>query len=105
MLSSRFPVVVALMLGFGHPVAAGQPATATQSADSPIVAAVKRALSNDSDLRRLTVTAAGGDVTLTGRVSTLALKLEAVKRTLKVEGVKNVVTDIELPRAESDQNL
>jgi len=105
MLSSRFPIVVALMLGVSYPVAAGQPATASQSAESPIVAAVKRALSNDSDLRRLTVSASGGDVTLTGRVSTLALKMEAVKRTLKVEGVKNVVTEIELPRVESDQNL
>ncbi|HVH27872.1 MAG TPA: BON domain-containing protein [Vicinamibacterales bacterium] len=80
-------------------------ADAAQAGDSAVVAAVKRALSNNSDLRRLTVTAADGDITLSGRVPTLWLKQDAIKRTLKVQGVKNVLSEMELPRLESDQNL
>jgi osmotically-inducible protein OsmY len=102
---SRFPIVVVLMLCVGHPALDVRLTAAGQDADSAVVAAVKRALTSDSDLRRLTVTASGNDVTLSGRVPTLWHKLEAVKRALKVEGVKNVVSDIELPRSESDQNL
>lgn len=83
----------------------GRVVDAAQTGDSPVVAAVKRALSDNSDLRRLAVTVSGGEVTLSGRVPTLWLKQEAIKRTLKVEGVKNVVTEMELPRLESDQNL
>ena len=101
---SRLPIVV-LMLCVGHQALDFRLTAAGQGADSAVVAAVKRALTSDSDLRRLTVTAAGSDVTLSGQVPTLRHKLDAVKRTLKVEGVKNVVSEIQLPRAESDQNL
>jgi osmotically-inducible protein OsmY len=80
-------------------------ATASQSSDTAIVAAVKRALSGQSDLRGLGVSVAGGQVTLTGRVATLWLKMDAVKRTLKVDGVKTVVSEMELPKLESDTNL
>ena len=104
-MSCRFPVLVAFMLCVGYSALDVRLTAASQSSDSAIVAAVKRALSSHSDLRRLTVTASGSDVTLSGPVPTLALKLEAVKRTLKVEGVKNVVSEIQLPRAESDQRL
>jgi osmotically-inducible protein OsmY len=79
--------------------------TPSQSADTATVAAVKRALSGQSDLRRLAVSAAGGQVTLTGRLPTLWLKMDAVKRTLKVDGVKTVVSEIELAKLESDPNL
>jgi osmotically-inducible protein OsmY len=105
MLSSRLAVVFALALLVVAPARPTAVQATGQSTESAMVAAVKRALSGDSDLRRLAVSVAGGDVTLSGRVPTLWLKQEAVKRTLKVEGVKNVVTDIELPRLESDQNL
>jgi osmotically-inducible protein OsmY len=78
---------------------------ASQSSETAIVAAVKRALSGQSDLRRLGVSVADGQVTLTGRVPTLWLKMDAVKRTLEVDGVKTVVSEIELPKLESDANL
>jgi osmotically-inducible protein OsmY len=99
------PAVTLLTLALLLVCLSGRVANAAQTGDSAVVAAVKRALSDNSDLRRLTVTASGGDVTLSGQTPTLWLKQEAVKRTLKVEGVTNVVTEIELPRLESDQNL
>jgi osmotically-inducible protein OsmY len=105
MLSSRFPIALALLLCISSPAPDVRLAAAGQGAESPLVAAVQRALANDSELRRLTVTASGNDVTLSGRLPTLALKLEAVKRTLKVDGVKNVVSQIELPTVEKDQTL
>jgi osmotically-inducible protein OsmY len=102
MLRARSAVfVVAFTLSMGG----AELATASQSSDSAIVAAVKRALSGQSDLRRLAVSADGSEVTLTGRVPTLWLKLDAVKRTLKVDGVKSIRSNIELSKAESDTNL
>ena len=94
-------LVVAFTLSMG----VAEPATASQSSESAIVAAVKRALSGQSDLRRLAVSADGSEVTLTGKVPTLWLKLDAVKRTLKVDGVKSIRSNIELSKAESDTNL
>jgi osmotically-inducible protein OsmY len=103
MRSNRFVLVVALTICVGHAVP--NALAVAQTSDAATVEAVKRELSGDSDLRRLAVTASGAEVTLTGRIPTLFLKQEAVKRALKVKGVKNVVTEIELPRLESDQNL
>ena len=93
--------VVAFTLSMG----VAELATAGQSSESAIVAAVKRALSGQSDLRRLAVSADGSEVTLTGRVPTLWLKMDAVKRTLKVDGVKSIRSNIEVSKGESDTNL
>ena len=93
--------VVAFTLSMG----VAELATAGQSSESAIVAAVKRALSGQSDLRRLAVSADGSEVTLTGRVPTLWLKMDAVKRTLKVDGVKSIRSNIEVSKSESDTNL
>jgi osmotically-inducible protein OsmY len=76
-----------------------------QTAQTDVVAAVKRELARNNDLRLLMVSAADGEVTLSGRLPTLWAKMDAVKRTLKVEGVKTVATQIELPRQESDTDL
>ena len=105
MLSTRLAVVAALALGLARPSLATPQAPASQGPESAIVAAVKRALSNQADLRRLAVSVEGSQVTLTGRVPTLWLKLDAVKRTLKVGGVKTVASELELPKPESDTNL
>src|SRR5438477_3804440 len=105
MSSSRFAVAVALTLGLTQAIVANPQAPQSPPPESAIVAAVKRALSGQSDLRRLAVAADGSEVTLTGRVPTLWLKMDAVKRTLKVDGVKTVRSEIELPRGESDSNL
>jgi hyperosmotically inducible periplasmic protein len=105
---SRIAVVAAvsvLAMGTANPALAQAPTAASQGAEASLVAAVKKALSNQSDLRRLTVTAAGQDVTLAGRLPSLWHKQEAVKRALKVPGVKNVVSEIQLPKPESDLDL
>jgi osmotically-inducible protein OsmY len=98
-------MILMLTPGLTQPGFANSQATASQNSDTAIVAAVKRALSGQSDLRRLGVSAEGGEVTLTGRVPTLWLKMDAVKRTLKVDGVKTIVSEMELPKGESDTNL
>src|SRR4051812_36632974 len=99
---ARLAAVATLLLCIGTPAFAGSQA---QTSDSAVVAAVKRALSGQSDLRKLAVSASGSEVTLTGRVPTLYLKMDAVKRTLKVDGVKKVVSEIDVPKSESDSNL
>src|SRR5262245_10446767 len=78
---------------------------AQQQSDTALVAAVKRALADQGDMRRLGVTASGSDVKLVGRLPTLWLKQEALRRTMKVPGVGTVTADIELPRLQSDVNL
>ena len=108
MLFTRSAVVVAAFVlspGLIEPAFAIPQATAGQNSETAIVAAVKRALAGQSDLRRLMVSADGGEVTLTGRVPTLYLKMDAVKRTLKVDGVKTIRSNIELSKGESDTNL
>jgi osmotically-inducible protein OsmY len=105
MFFHRSSVAAVLLVGLAQLPIAAAPQAAGQAAETAIVAAVKRALSGQSDLRGLTVSASGGDVTLSGRLPTLWHKQDAVKRTLKVDGVQNVVTEIELPRAESDLGL
>ena len=98
-------MILSLSLGLTPPAFANPQASAAQSSDTAIVAAVKRALSGQSDLRRLMVSADGSEVTLTGRVPTLWLKMDAVKRTLKVDGVKSIRSNIEVSKSESDTNL
>ena len=93
------------IVGLAPPSIAAARQGPSQGAETAIAAAVKRALSGEGDLRRLTVSASGSEVTLSGRLPTLWLKQDAVKRTLKVEGVETVVSEIELPKAESDLGL
>ena len=66
---------------------------------------VREELRGERDLRRLDVTVAGSEVTLTGELETFWSKSEAIRRTLEVDGVETVVSEIELPPAESDQKL
>lgn len=93
-------VVAALTLLLTTPAASG-----SQSSDAALVAAVKKALSDQDDLRRLTVSVSGNAVTLTGRLPSLWHKQEAIKRVEKVEGVATVAANVELPRLQNDTNL
>ena len=99
----RSTAVVALVVAMLS--IASTPLRAMQAGDAATVAAVTKALSGNSELRRLKVSVAGSEATLTGRLPTLWHKLDAVKRALKVEGIKTVRLDVELPRQESDQDL
>ena len=66
---------------------------------------IREQLRGERDLRRLEVTVAGSEATLTGKLETFWFKSEAIRRTLEVDGVETVVSEIELPPAESDQKL
>ena len=79
------------------------PATAQTSAG--IERDVREELRGERNLRRLEVTVTGSEVTLTGELETFWSKSEAIRRTLEVDGVETVVSEIEIPPAESDQTL
>ncbi len=66
---------------------------------------VRESLHGERDLRGLGVTATGNEVVLTGVVETFWAKSEAIRRVLEVDGVETVVSEIEIPPAESDEAL
>ncbi len=72
---------------------------------TPLERAVREELRGERDLRRIEVTADGGEVTLTGELDTFWSKSEAIRRALDVDGVDTVVSEIEIPPAESDEKL
>ena len=78
---------------------------ATAQTPTGIEREVREGLRGERDLRRLDVTVAGSEVTLTGELETFWSKSEAIRRTLEVDGVETVVSEIALPPAESDQKL
>ena len=51
------------------------------------------------------MTVAGSEAILTGELETFWSKSEAIRRTLEVDGVETVVSEIEIPPAESDETL
>ena len=66
---------------------------------------VREKLRGERDLRRLDVTVARSEATLTGELETFWSKSEAIRRTLEVDGIETVVSEIEIPPAESDEAL
>ena len=66
---------------------------------------VRESIRGERDLRRLDVTVAGSEVTLTGEVETFWSKSVAIRRALGVDGVETSVSEIEIPPAESDETL
>lgn len=85
---------------FGASLVAG-----TQQTSTRIEREVREELSGERDFRRIAVTVTEGEVTLTGEVETFWSKSEAIRRALRVDGVETVVSEIEIPPAESDQDL
>lgn len=67
--------------------------------------AVEQALRKEKDLRRLEVSVAGSEVTLTGLVPHLFAKNEAIRRALEVDGIETVVSEMELPEPVGDADL
>ncbi len=85
---------------FGVSVTPGVAQTTTE-----IEREVREELRGERDLRRLEVTVAGSEVTLTGELKTFWSKSEAIRRALGVDGVETIVSEIEIPPAESDEKL
>ena len=92
--------VLLVVCAFGASVIPGATQTTTR-----IEREVREELRGERDLRRLDVAVAGSEVTLTGEVETFWSKSEAVRRALEVDGVETVVSEIEIPPAESDEKL
>ena len=85
----------------------GMTAGAEAAAQSPeqLEQAVERELRRDRALRRLDVSVAGDEVTLRGRVRHFWDKNEALRRTFDVRGVGAVVSEIEVPVQEDQEEL
>ena len=82
----------------GADLHAGQPA-------AQIRRDVERALGAERDLRPIEVSVTGSEVTLLGRVPTFWAKSQAIKKTLEVEGVETVVSELAVPAVEDDTEL
>ena len=84
---------------------AGSVTPASAQTSNRIEAEVREALRGERDLRGLVVTAADTEVTLAGEVETFWSKSEAIRRTLDVDGVETLVSEIDIPPAENDEAL
>ena len=73
--------------------------------DAALARAVEDALDDERALRRLEVSAAGGEVTISGSLRNFWEKSEALRIAFDVEGVETVASEIEIPEAEDDQEL
>ena len=81
--------------------AAGLAQTASAQRD-----AVARELARERDLRGIEVSLDDEQrVLLTGNLPTLWVKMQAIERALEVSGGREVVSELTLPRAESDEDL
>ncbi|MCE2541395.1 MAG: BON domain-containing protein [Acidobacteria bacterium] len=96
-------IAAALSIAVVGATAAAAPAAA-QSPEQ-VKQAVERELRGDRALRRLEVSVAGDEVTLTGRVRHFWDKNEALRRTFDVRGVGTVVSAIEVPVQEDQEEL
>jgi len=92
--------LLALMLLTAAP---GPPQTAT-SADQQVKARVEQRLA-ERKVRGVKVSALGGSVTLSGNVASAGAKQDLIADTLKVEGVKEIISELNIGKAESDQKL
>ena len=82
------------------------PVSAAGPSDSQIKAEVHRQLERlDRSAARLTVEVRNGVVMLSGDAGTLWIKEEAIRRSLKVDGVQSLEADVVIPRAENDAAL
>ena len=86
-------------------LASTAPARAAVS-DAELTRNIQRQLANiDYGSRRPVVTVKDAVVTITGTVSTLWLKEETINHVLKAEGLESIVSELTIPRAESDDKL
>ena len=60
---------------------------------------------SDRRVRGIRVAAQGGSVTLAGNIASAGAKQDLIADVLKVEGVKEIVSELTIGKAESDQKL
>jgi hyperosmotically inducible protein len=97
-------ILTTTLLAFALTAPAAVSATPDQAQDETIGRAVSARLM-DHDLTGVTVGVAGGIVTLRGTVPTLWEKQKAVEETMKVDNVISVVSELVVPRGESDDAI
>jgi len=103
---SRFPVriqvlcsVPALVFMFVVPAAAQ-----STGGDQALKTRVEQRLA-ERKVRGIKVSAQGGTVTLAGNVASAGAKQDLIADTLKVDGVKEIISELTIGKAESDQKL
>ena len=98
--------LVALLFIFFPPVqGSGGRVLSDPSTDQALKTRVEQRL-NERRVRGIKVVAAqGGSVTLSGNVASAGAKQDLIADTLKVEGVKEIVSELTIGKAESDQKL
>jgi osmotically-inducible protein OsmY len=99
---SRFSVRVQVFLFVFAAVAAQAAQTAVP--DQQLQTRVEQRLS-DRRVRGIKVAAHEGSVTLSGAVGSVGAKQDLIADVLKVEGVKEIVSELTIGKAESDQKL
>jgi osmotically-inducible protein OsmY len=98
MLHKKFVVLVVLVLAAAVHAAA--------VSDPELTRNIQKQLSNlDYGSRRPVVMVTDGVVTISGTVASLWLKEETIKRALKVEGIAQLVSEMMIAKAESDEKL
>lgn len=96
-------VILAFTLLFAFPVDAAQ--STASAADPQLKARVEQRL-EDRRVRGIKVSVVrDGTIALTGSVASAGVKQDLIAEVLKVEGVKEVVSELTIGRAESDQKL
>ena len=89
-----------LVPGLG-PASAG----AQTPSDADVARAVREALAGHDGFRAVRVTVADGEATLAGRVPTLRAKTQAIERSLRVDGIERVVSELAIPRVDDERRL
>jgi osmotically-inducible protein OsmY len=74
--------------------------------DAELTRTIQRQIQSlDYGSRRPVVTVSGGVVTITGTVASLWLKEETINRALKVGGIAQLISELMIAKAESDEKL
>lgn len=101
---ARRPLPVLLGLGL-VPLLASVAVGVQNSSGDALARSVREALDAVDELRAVRVAVAEGEATLTGRVPTLWAKYQAIERSLRVEGIERVATELAIPRVEDERRL
>jgi osmotically-inducible protein OsmY len=80
-------------------------ATAQRAPSDEVIGRLVTETLIDEHITSVGVSVAGGIVTLRGNVPTLWLKQRAIEETAKVDDVISVVSELTVPRGESDQHI
>ncbi len=79
---------------------------AADVSDAELTRNIQKQISNlDYRSQRPIVSVSGGVVTISGTVASLWLKEETISRALKVAGIKQLVSELMIAKAESDEKL